>query len=405
MKLKEKLIKLLEEDYVCNRCLGRQFAQLLSGYTNEERGEILRTYLAMLMDSGEKIVVDKSNFHGIKFHINKIKTKKPEKCSVCGDLFPELKKKSKKIVKKLQEYEFNSFLIGSRPPDELLQKEQRLWERVGIEWCETIKSEINRVLGKEVEDITGKRMKRRLPDITVLYDLNTDEVKLNVRSVFIYGKYQKLVREMPQTTWKTRIYPVSVQDIVAKPFIKQTKAEDNTLHGCGREDVDVKCLGWRPFVLELVNPKKRKVNLEKAMKNINKSKKVNVKDLEVTNHKRVTKIKSLRPDKTYRAEIIFEENLENLEEIEKLQGEIIKQKTPNRVLTRRADKVRKRRVKDIKYKALTKKKLEITVKTQAGTYIKELIHGDEGRTQPNIADLINNKVKSIKLDVIKVHCD
>jgi tRNA pseudouridine synthase 10 len=265
MKLKEKLIKLLEEDYVCNRCLGRQFAQLLSGYTNEQRGEILRTYLAMLIDSGEKINVDKSNLHGIKFHLKNIKPGKPKKCSVCGDLFPELKKKAKKIVKKLEKYEFDSFLIGSRPPDKLLRKEQRLWEKVGIEWCETIKSEINRVLGKEVEDITGKKMKRRLPDITVLYDLNTDEVKLNVRSIFIYGKYQKLVREMPQTTWKTRIYPVSVQDIIAKPFIKQTKAEDNTLHGCGREDVDVKCLGWRPFVLELVNPKRRGVDLEKDM--------------------------------------------------------------------------------------------------------------------------------------------
>lgn len=210
---------------------------------------------------------------------------------------------------------------------------------------------------------------------------------------------------MPQTTWKTRIYPFSVQDIIAKPFMKQTKAEAHRLHGAGREDVDVRCLGWRPFVLELINPKKRKVTTTKPCFQINKSKKAKVKDLKLANKQTVTKVKSIKPDKTYKAEITFEKPLENLEKINSLNDIIINQQTPTRVLKRRVDKLRKRKVKDIKYKTLNKKKLEITVTTQAGTYIKELIHGDEGRTQPNISDLINNKVKSIKLDVIKIHCD
>jgi tRNA pseudouridine synthase 10 len=405
MNLQEKLTEILNDNYVCNRCLGRQFAQLLSGFTNEERGEILRKYLAMFIDSGEKIKVNNSNFYGIKFHLTKIKPKKPVKCSVCGDIFPELKKKAKKIVKELNKYEFDTYLIGCIPPPDILKKEQKLWEKVGIEWCEPLKSEINRVLGKEVEALTGKVMARKLPDIVTVYDMNTDQVELTVRSIFIYGKYQKLVRNMPQTTWKTRIYPVSLQDIIAKPFMKQTKAESHRLHGAGREDVDVRCLGWRPFVLELINPKKRKVTITKPRKEINKSKKVKVKDLKLTNKRMVTRIKSIKPDKTYKAEVTFEKPLENLEKIETLQDTVISQKTPTRVLTRRANLTRRRRIKDIRYKLLNKKTLEITVRTQSGTYIKELIHGDEGRTQPNIADLIDNKVKNIKLDVVKIHCD
>ena len=398
MNLQQKLVEILKEE-TCDRCLGRQFAQLLSGLTNEERGKTLRKYLAMLIDSGEKIKINENNFYGIKFHNAKIKSKKPGKCSICGDVFPELKKKAKLIVKALSKYEFDTYLVGCLPTPELLEKEQELWEKVGIEWCETIRSEINRVLGKEVESLTGKVMDRKLPDIAVLYDLNTDEVTLNVRSVFIYGKYQKLVRNMPQTTWKTRIYPVAVQDIIAKPFMKQTKAEAHRLHGAGREDVDVRCLGWRPFVLELMNPKKRKVTITKPRQSINKSKKVKVKDLKMASKKTVRMVKSIKP------EIIFEKPLENLEKIKTLKDTVISQKTPTRVLRRRANLIRRRRLKDIKYKLLNKKKLEITVTTQAGTYIKELIHGDEGRTQPNIAELINNKVKSIKLDVIKIHCD
>ncbi|MBL7170211.1 MAG: tRNA pseudouridine(54/55) synthase Pus10 [Candidatus Aenigmarchaeota archaeon] len=405
MDLQQKLTEILKEEFVCDRCLGRQFAQLLSGLTNEERGKILRKYLAMLIDSGEKIKVNESNFHGIKFHNAKIKPKKPEKCSICGNIFQELKKKAKLIVKALNKYEFDTFLIGCIPTSELLEKEQKLWERVGIDWCETIRSEINRVLGKEVEALTGKVMERKTPDITVLYDLKKDEVTLTIRSIFIYGKYQKLVRNLPQTTWKTRIYPFAVQDYIAKPFMKQTKAEAHRLHGAGREDVDVRCLGWRPFVLELINPKKRKVMITKPRLKINKSKKVKVKDLKIASKKTVRRIKSIRPDKTYRAEVTFEKPVENLKKLKVLKGSVISQQTPTRVLTRRVDKIRRRGVKDIKYKLLNKKKIELRLTAQAGTYIKELIHGDEGRTQPSIADLINNKVKKIKLDVIKIHCD
>ncbi len=405
MKLNEKVIEILKEKFVCDRCLGRQAGQLLSGLTNEERGQILRKHLAMIIDSEEKIKVNESNFYGIKFHNVKIKPEKPGKCSICGGIFKELKKKAKLIVKNLSKYEFDTFLIGCLPTPKLLEEEEKLWERVGVEWCETIRSEINRVLGKEVESLTGKVMERKTPDITAVYDLNTDIVELTVRSIFIYGKYQKLVRNMPQSTWKTRIYPFSVQDVIAKPFMKQTKAESHRLHGAGREDVDVRCLGWRPFVLELINPKKRQVKTSKGKVSINKSKKVKVKDLKMANKKTVRRVKTIKPDKTYKAEITFEKPLENLEKINSLNDTVIDQQTPTRVLRRRVDKIRKRRIKDIKYKILNKKKLEVTVTTQTGTYIKELIHGDEGRTQPNISDLINNKVKSIKLDVIKIHCD
>jgi len=152
-------------------------------------------------------------------------------------------------------------------------------------------------------------------------------------------------------------------------------------------------------------PKKRKMKLTDGRKIINQSLKVKVKDLKATDKKMVAKIKSIKPDKTYKAEITFEQPVENLEQLEILNDVVISQETPLRVATRRADRLRRRRVKDIKYKLLNKKKLEITITAQSGTYIKELIHGDEGRTRPNVSDLINNKVKSIKLDVIKIHCD
>jgi tRNA pseudouridine synthase 10 len=47
--------------------------------------------------------------------------------------------------------------------------------------------------------------------------------------------------------------------------------------------------------------------------------------------------------------------------------------------------------------------LELQITGESGLYIKELISGDEGRTEPNISELLDNKVKKISLDVIKIH--
>ena len=405
MNVKEKIIEILKKGYICDRCLGREFAQLLSGLSNEKRGKILRNYLAMLIDSGDKILVDNSNFYGIKFHLKKIKSKKPKKCSVCSDLFLELKKKTKLIVKQLKKYEYDTFLIGCRLTPELFEKEQEMWDKVGIEWCEPMKNEINRELGIEVEKITGKVMNRKQPDITIILDLKTDGIELNVRSVYVYGKYQKLVRDIPQTKWKKKIFPTSVQEEIEKPFLKKSKAEMTSFHGAGREDINVRCLGSRPFVLELINPIKRTVDLKVIKKEVNKSKKVKVKDLKVVERNIIRRIKFAKYDKTYKAIVEFEDTVKNLNKINELNDGVITQKTPTRVLRRRSDKIRKRKVKNIKFKVLNKNKVQFEIKTQSGLYVKELINGDEGRTEPNISGLINNKVKNIELDVIKIYCD
>ena len=403
MDIKEKAVEILKKDFVCNHCLGRQFAQLLSGMTNEERGNVVRNYLAMLKDSGEKIEVNESNFYGLNFHLNKIKLERPKRCSICSNLFDELKKKVKLIEKELKKYEYSTFLVGCKLIPELAKKEEELWDSIGVDWCEPIKNEINRELGIELWRTVGKDMDRITPDITVLFDLNTNNVKINVRSIYVFGKYQKLVRNIPQTKWKKKIYKTSVQEIIEKPFKEQTKSKLTSFHGSGREDVNVRCLGWRPFVIELLNPIKRKLDLKKAINEINKSKKVKVRQLKIVSKDIIKKIKFANYDKTYRAIISFEKPLENLKALVQLKNAVITQKTPMRVIRRRADLIRKRKVKNITYRILDKKKLELKITAQSGLYIKELISGDNERTKPNISEILNNRVKKIELDVIKIH--
>src|SRR3989338_2064382 len=161
MNIKEKAIAIMKDMFVCDNCLGRNFGALLTGLTNEQRGETIRRYLAFLVDSGENVNINELNFSGIKFRNIKIKTKEPSKCSLCNNLFKILKKKVKPLIKQLQKYEFKTLLIGTNLPSDLLEIEQELWNKIGVEWIESFRTEVNRELGKEICKIMKKEMDKK----------------------------------------------------------------------------------------------------------------------------------------------------------------------------------------------------------------------------------------------------
>ena len=419
MELYKKFIEILRNP-VCDNCLGRTCGSLLSGYSNDQRGKMIRSYVALALDSGEKIEIDSSNFHGFKFRNYKPKTGKKE-CYICKNFFEEkIESVVKEIVKKTSKFEFNDFLIGSIPTNEMLKHEEKIWEEIGAENIELMKAEINREVGKRVEKEIKKSFNSDNPDIIVLIDLKKDEITLRVNSLFVAGGYKKFVRGIPQTRWicldchgkgcvkckgEGKMYKTSVHEIIGKPLCKASDGKDHAFHGSGREDIDARCLDFRPFVLEVIKPKKRSIDLKKLQKEINKSKKVNVSKLEFSDKKYVRSIKNGGHDKTYSADVDFDSELDRklLPKIKTLAGKTIKQQTPTRVKHRRADILRKRGVREISYTILGKKKLRIKVKGESGLYIKELIHGDGGRTKPSIAELLNSNVEKIVLDVLKIH--
>ncbi|MEM2466292.1 MAG: tRNA pseudouridine(54/55) synthase Pus10, partial [Candidatus Bathyarchaeia archaeon] len=109
--------------------------------------------------------------------------------------------------------------------------------------------------------------------------------------------------------------------------------------------------------------------------------------------------------KEYRVTVEFEKEISDadlklLEE--KLSGTVIKQRTPLRVLHRRADLTREKYIYKVKAKRLSPKRAELKVRCQGGLYVKELVTGDEGRTTPSVSEILGNKAKPIRLDVLKV---
>ncbi len=414
-----KVISMLGKGYVCDHCLGRIIsAMLLTGLTNHERGRILRCYVGFLLDSGEKLSVDSSNFFNVKFRNAKISAKKPEKCIVCGNFFEKLPAIADKAINKISRFEYDSFVVGSKISGELARREEELWEEIGTDYCEPIKAEINREIGKLLEKNLKKKADFENPDVLVLVDTENGSIDIRPSQLWIYGLYQKLVRGMPQTKWpcrncrgkgcerchgKGRMYKTSVEEIIAKPLIRQSKSSGSSFHGAGREDIDARCLGWRPFVMELISPFKRNLNLGTMQKEINKGSKVKVKLVKFCNKDTARKIKAARLTKTYRIIVNFKKPIAKTD-IKKILGirNLVKQRTPQRVSHRRADLVRERKILGISGRLLSSKSAEFVIKTEAGMYVKELVTGDNGRTEPSFSGITNNEAVVKALDVIDI---
>jgi len=207
---------------------------------------------------------------------------------------------------------------------------------------------------------------------------------------------------MPQSKWEK--YPETVEDLIAEVLLNKTKGEKTKFHGSGREDIDALCFGWREFVIEVVNPKIRSIDLSTLEREINQKYlgKIEVKDLKFSNKSEVREIKSKNSKKIYEVIIKFEDNIdeEKLKILKTLEGKKIKQLTPTRVLHRRKDKERIKKIYSISYEIINKNKIKAKIKADAGTYIKELVSGDNGRTTPSFSSLTNMKATVEKLIVV-----
>uniref|UniRef100_A0A182EIJ1 DNA topoisomerase n=2 Tax=Onchocerca ochengi TaxID=42157 RepID=A0A182EIJ1_ONCOC len=239
--------------------------------------------------------------------------------------------------------------------------------------------------------------------------------------LFIAGRYCKFSRNMSQSPWSAstdipRITGHSVSEKIGAPFIKETGCDITRFVASGREDIDVRMLGTgRPFVLQLINPKKissfqghnLKTTLKRLEDDINKNLDVKV----LPGLKQITsdqasliKIGQDEKRKLYTGYCYSTRKLDELvlnELRHKAPIEVI-QKTPVRVLKRRPLLERRRTIFSIAALKLDDHHFLVRMETQAGTYVKEFVHGDFGRTRPSLADLLDfecGEIDILELDV------
>uniref|UniRef100_A0AAR2M2S5 tRNA pseudouridine(55) synthase n=1 Tax=Pygocentrus nattereri TaxID=42514 RepID=A0AAR2M2S5_PYGNA len=225
------------------------------------------------------------------------------------------------------------------------------------------------------------------------------------------GRYNKFSRELPQTPWVIdgeRRMEGSVEELIADPLLSSFRADGFNFSSSGREDVDVRTLGnGRPFAMELLNPHRAKFNgaeVRQLQEVINASSdKIRVRDLQIVTRDAMGRMKEGEEEKTksYSALIWTKKAITNsdLDFIANIKELKIDQKTPLRVLHRRPLAVRQRVIHSMSASYLDTHHFRLQLHTQAGTYIKEFVHGDFGRTKPNLCALMESEVDILELDV------
>ncbi|MEA1906504.1 MAG: tRNA pseudouridine(54/55) synthase Pus10, partial [Euryarchaeota archaeon] len=407
---------ILREGAICDHCLGRQFAKLSTGTTNLERGRAIRLVLDMIASMGaDNDCADAGADAGGLGLEPEIEPEhdpalepgqaKPERCWVCNGAFEELDTWASRALEALDGCEHENFLVGTLLSGLLSENEELLWEIVGTDYAEPLKSELNREVGKRIADKTQKDVDFTKPDVVAMLDLADAAVRLQIRSVYICGRYKKLMRGIPQTRWSCRacrgqgceecgftgqMSVESVEELIATRVIDAMSAVDTVFHGAGREDVDARMLGGgRPFIIEVREPRRRSTDLAALTREINEycEGRVAVSGLTFVDREMVGRLKSMKHDKVYLATVscagVDQDTL--VRALDDITG-TIKQRTPSRVIHRRADLVRARKVYSVMLESFSEDCAVVKIECEAGLYVKELVSGDGGRTVPSLAD-------------------
>ncbi|MDK2832908.1 MAG: tRNA pseudouridine synthase 10, partial [Methanolobus sp.] len=330
MSILETAKKIIEEGPICDHCMGRQFAKLSTGLTNVERGKAIKLALAMegdaiFKESGDDSILEelaKSSHYARK--TLRIEGE-DEKCWVCLGIFDNLDAWADRAVTSIGDREYSTFLVGTKVSGLIGENEEILWSECGITQAEQFKTEMNREVGKLISARTGKEVEFERPDLVITLDIADESTSVQVKSLYIQGRYRKLVRGIPQTRWPCRScggrgcedcnntgkqYPESVDELIGKELVGMTEAMDSKFHGAGREDIDALMLGTgRPFVVEAVSPKIRSIDVWELEKKINKfaDGKVEVEGLKIVEKAVIETLKSSKADKVYNLKVTFKE--------------------------------------------------------------------------------------------------
>ncbi len=284
----------------CDHCLGRVGGKKMFDQSIEQAGIAIRTSI-LRGDS----------------HLEKIREDNPL-CPFCENLYQESELLADIIFDSLHPYELKRVQLGARFPKDQMESEEEIRKRFGAGGSDALKTGLVAEIAKNLNQrLKGVKIVNDKPQIVALIDVLTLTVELDIRSVYIYGRYQKLERGIPQTRWPCRAckgrgcsrcnetglqYLKSVQDLIGNPLIERFGAVEHSFHGMGREDIDVRCMGsGRPFVIEMKSPKTRTIDLVQAMVDINEAAQgsVIITSMRESNRSEVVRIKETPAEKSY----------------------------------------------------------------------------------------------------------
>ncbi|KAI6242763.1 DNA topoisomerase [Aphelenchoides fujianensis] len=320
-------------------------------------------------------------------------------CPARGSLTSDLE-----LTITLEQEEFASsdtdFLLAHFPRQLLNNRKRQAGELDLNSLCTKVK--INEIQSSMTDEI-AKKYRLASPSKRCTFSISFQR-----EAIYVAGRYCKDSRSLPQSPWTadSNIPPRpghSVSEKIAGVMKRWCEADDTRFVASGREDVDVK----------LINARKagvfKKEQLERTLADIraeiNRDPEVSVSELVRATSQKVEELKRRRrrtPPSATRRSLLTDGMLERLNAAAPV---MITQPTVVRVLKRRPLHDRPREIYTMKATRVDQFHFQLEVSTQAGTYIKEFVHGDFGRTVPSVGTLMGLEAEQadiLELDVVDV---
>ncbi|MEM0455566.1 MAG: tRNA pseudouridine(54/55) synthase Pus10 [Nitrososphaerota archaeon] len=431
-----KVRALLIDHALCVRCLGRLFALMWPDRPRSEIGSsLMEAAFEEAMRSNDKDLIRGLARSGHAGSASLLRgwgegeEVGAEPCELCGGKVSSdsIGALVRGAAEKASAYEYSTFSVGTFVPPHVRSLEDHLISAYGLEAAESIRRDVTREARRLFAELTGKQFAQSNPELEVLLDPFTSTYEVRPSPVMVRGRYLKHSRSTPQTPWlcdscwgrgcdacgytgRREGPDLSIAEYIGLPALELWGAMGFTFHAAGREDLDAAVEGTgRPFVLELSEPRRRRVDLEEFARRVREfsNGKVEVIGLGPATRAdvRFLKTETERKRKVYLVRVAFSSPVpadEVLRACGRLRGSVIEQRTPTRVLRRRGDRLRKRTVHEVTAVQIDERTYELTLVVDGGLYVKELIHGDNGRTRPSLRELLGVEPERIELTVLGV---
>lgn len=245
--------EIIDDNDLCNTCLGRLFSKKLHLKSNSLLGKKIR--LA-------------------------IKNSESKRCYICKNAFLHLNEILEKLIKISEEYQFETFEIGIILKPSILDNDDLIRSKYKIH-ADSIKSDVAKEISKMFSRHTKKKVDHMMPDLLFTINLKDDSIFVRTKSLYLSGSYIKKEKGLSQKqTQCKKCYgkgcpscsPIhtsgsaSVEEIITRYIIDKFGCLQCRFTWIGGEDKNSLVLGsGRPFYVKLINPKKRQIRLPKSI--------------------------------------------------------------------------------------------------------------------------------------------
>jgi len=368
---KAKII--LHEYDLCDHCTGRLFAKKMGLVSHNLLGKKIKNLL----------------------HFESSKN-----CYICKGILSNLQTIVNRMIEKSSDYEFDTFVVGAILKPSVTDRDDIIRSKFTLQGIDSVKTGITQLLAKNFAKKTKTKIDVFHPDLTFTFNFKNDSCELQSKSSLVYGKYIKKIRGVPQkqipcTNCNGKGCTVcssshssknsSIEERIINLLLEKFVGTQIKITWIGGEDKNSLVLGrGRPFFAKILNPKKRKVRLEKKYI----QDKIEIHDLKIISN--IPK-GTIRFSSKIKLSIITEQKLKSnsLKSLKTLtKTPIIIYEKP----TKRAQKF----IYSIKFFKSSPKSFSLWMTVDGGLPIKRFVEGNN--VQPNLTELLGNKCQCSEFD-------